>query len=294
MNIKRTFIATTTCVLVLVISLSVVFASLEIVNFDYKIIKGSPSVGSMEKDSSHYYAWASFDRKYNKIDATVKIPGPEHQITQSNGRKRAAYISFGVKGNHGFDFGVTKSPVFGNKWHPYACNTSTGQFKVWQEYTFASNSNQYVNMSLETSVGSDGETDIIFKIDNITFNGDYMKDNNSKKMLYDSSFVEWRGLADKAFCRFVSLCPLGSYTKKDKMEIDGTMHRGVDFINLNIYYRKTNSSSYPYGLPVKRSWGMNDGHVARAWKVYPKNIGVHVSGKNEYININNKSKNPEV
>lgn len=246
-----------------------------------EVIKGSGDWAEVD-GSAHYYAFSQFDRTYSKISATIPIPGPEHQILEDTDGKRAAYISFGVKGNHGIDFGLTKSIETDewSNWHVYAYNTHTGKFVRWTDYTYSGTQ----VMTLETSIGADGQTDVVLTVGNDTFNAD------DKGLLTNDSFVEWRGLSDNLFYRFVSLVDVGG----TRSIHDGTMLRGVGFQNLSIYKENVNSNSYPYGSPTKLNWGYKASTIYNAYEVYPEQIGVHEgSYSSEYINIRHEP-NPEV
>lgn len=250
------------------------------------VLKGDGS-GAKPEEGAHYYAFSSLWRRYSKISATIVLPGPEHQILDGTNGKRAAYISFGVRAKTGegdtIDFGLarsTESPEL-NEWHVYACNVTTGQFERWTNYTYTGTQ----NISLETSIGGDDQTDVVFTVGNDRFDAD------DRGLLRDSSFVEWQGLTDNQFYRFVSLTPVNS---SNTNIYDGTMHRGVAFKNLAIYRENVDSNNEPYGTPTKLSWGYLDSTVSDAFEANPDQIGVHEGVyDSEYINIKHEV-NPEV
>lgn len=241
---------------------------------DYLALVGNVSGDGVENDTgSHYYAFSPFNRTYNKISASVNLPSDAHvDLTGSNG-SRAAYISFGIKGNHAIDFGLTKTTS--HDWHVYAYNTSTRVFKRVSSKTYSGT----VTMSLESQVKSNGQTEVILRVGNDVYKA------SDLGVINNASFSEWRGLADNSFYRFVSLVNVNASNQNIE---DGTMLRGVGFRDLTIYKARTNSSQYPTGSVRQYEWAFdsNNGHIDRAWTVYPDKIGIHPgSGASEYINI---------
>lgn len=276
MKSKKILTMLIVCLLIILNSTSAFASS------DVYVIKGSGS-GAETNKGSYYYTESQFDRRYSKVSATVVIPSSQHQILDGTDGKRAAYISFGVKGNDSIDFGLTKSTESSelNNWHVYAYNIDTGEFVRWTNFTYTGTQ----VMTLETSIGSDGQTDVKLTIGNDTFDAD------DKNLLSSSSFDEWRGLSDNAFYRFVSLVPVNS---SNQNIYDGTMHRGVGFQNLSIYKENVDSNNYPYGSPINLSWGYNDTTIQNAFEVYPDQVGVHEGvNDSEYINIKHEI-DPEV
>lgn len=276
---KNSIMATMLVCFLLLFNAITTFATPE----NVKVIKGSGNWAEVEEAAGgHYYAFSGFDRRYSKISATIQIPGPEHLILEGSHGKRAAYISFGVKGNHGIDFGLTRATGSDeyNNWHVYAYNTVTGKFARWTDYTYTGSE----VMTLETTIGADGQTDVVLTVGNDRFNAD------DKGLLTDDSFIEWRGLSDNLFYRFVSLVDVSG----SESIYDGTMLRGVGLQNLSIYKQNVNSNGYPYGSPIKKSWGYKASTILNAYEVYPEQIGVHKgSFSSEYINIKHEV-NPEV